>query len=97
MAQYRVEIGQELPKEVWLSVAKHLEYISTQGAAFTKAINYEGQGDVDAEDWQNDMMLAIMAVRHVAEFARDKCRIIAVPDAPGGGSRGNRRTRGGKP
>lgn len=89
MEQYKVEIGQELPKEVWLSVAKDLEFISVHGAAFMKAINFQSQGDGDADDWQTDMMLAITAVRYVAEFARDKCRIVAIPDAPGGGKRRN--------
>ena len=83
MAEYKVQFGQELPKEVWLGIYKRLDYLRVHGARFMEIINYEGQGKQDAIDWENDIVLAMQAVLHVAEFARDRVRIVPIPDGSG--------------
>lgn len=91
MAEYDVRIGQELPKEVWIGVYKRLDFLRVHGARFMQIINYEGQGEQDAIDWENDIVLAMQAVLHVAEFARDRVRIVPIPDGPGGKKRKKKR------
>ena len=50
-----------------------------------------GRGGQDAIDWENDIVLAMQAVLHVAEFARDRVRIVPIPDGPGGKKRKKKR------
>ena len=52
-------------------------------AGFLKQ-NKDGRGKEDADDVMADIMLACMALYHVAEFATDKCRIIPLSGQNGG-------------
>lgn len=52
-------------------------------AGFLKQ-NKDGRGKEDADALMADIVLACMALHHVAEFATDKCRIIPLPGKNGG-------------
>ena len=80
----KVEIGYTLPKERWQEAAKNLEDLGNALAASLRAHNKDGQGAEDADELMADIMLACMALHHVAEFATDKCRIIPLPGKNGG-------------
>lgn len=82
MADAKIEIGYELPKETWEVAADHLEKAGKLIAMWFLKENFEGRGQEDAEAWLADVMLAVTALRYVAEFAADKCRMIPVPDRP---------------
>lgn len=75
----KVEIGYTLPKERWQEAAKNLENLGNALAASLRAHNKDGRGAEDADELMADIMLACMALHHVAEFATDKCRIIPLP------------------
>ena len=72
----KVEIGYTVPKERWKEAAKNLEELGNVLAAGFLKQNKDGRGKEDADDIMADIMLACMALYHVAEFATDKCRII---------------------
>lgn len=55
----------------------------TLAAGFLKQ-NKDGRGKEDADALMADIVLACMALHHVAEFATDKCRIIPLPGKNGG-------------
>lgn len=80
----KVEIGYTLPKERWQEAAKNLEDLGNALAAGLRAQNKDGRGKEDADDIMADIMLACMALYHVAEFATDKCRIIPLSGKNGG-------------
>lgn len=80
----KVEIGYTLPKERWQEAAKNLEDLGNALAASLRANNKDGRGAEDADELMADIMLACMALHHVAEFATDKCRIIPLPGKNGG-------------
>lgn len=80
----KVEIGYTLPKERWQEAAKNLEDLGNALAASLRAHNKDGLGEEDADELMADIMLACMALHHVAEFATDKCRIIPLPGKNGG-------------
>lgn len=80
----KVEIGYTLPKERWQEAAKNLEDLGNALAASLQAHNKDGRGAEDADELMADIMLACMALHHVAEFATDKCRIIPLPGKNGG-------------
>lgn len=80
----KVEIGYTLPKERWQEAAKNLEDLGNALAASLRAHNKDGLGEEDADELMADIMLACMALHHVAEFATDKCRIIPLPSKNGG-------------
>ena len=82
MADVKIEIGYALPKETWEAAADHLEEAGKLVAMWFLKENFEGRGEEDAEAWLADIMLASTALRYVAEFARDKCRMVPVPDRP---------------
>ena len=44
--------------------------------------NFEGRGQEDADAFMSDVVLACTALRYVAEYATDKCRMIQVPEWP---------------
>ena len=73
-----------LPKERWQEAAKNLEDLGNALAAGLRAHNKDGRGAEDADELMADIMLACMALHHVAEFATDKCRIIPLPGKNGG-------------
>jgi len=75
-AQTNSELGYELPKDVWLGVADRLMEAAPSVVEFLQK-----NGSMEsAEDYLIDMQLAYQAVCYVADFARDKCRIITIPD-----------------
>lgn len=80
----KVEIGYALPKERWQEAAKNLEDLGNALAAGLRAQNKDGLGAEDADALMADIVLACMALHHVAEFATDKCRIIPLPGKNGG-------------
>ena len=80
----KVEIGYTLPKERWQEAAKNLEDLGKALAAGLRAQNKDGLGAEDADALMADIVLACMALHHVAEFATDKCRIIPLPGKNGG-------------
>lgn len=80
----KVEIGYTLPKERWQEAAKNLEDLGNALAVSLRAHNKDGRGAEDADELMADIMLACMALHHVAEFATDKCRIIPLPGKNGG-------------
>ena len=80
----KVEIGYTVPKERWQEAAKNLEDLGNALAASLRAHNKDGRGKEDADAIMTDIMLACMALYHVAEFATDKCRIIPLPGKNGG-------------
>ena len=82
MADVKIEIGYALPKETWEAAADRLEEAGKLIAMWFLKENFEGRGQEDAEAWLADAMLAVTALRYVAEFAADKCRMIPVPDRP---------------
>lgn len=80
----KVEIGYTLPKERWQEAAKNLEDLGNALTAGLRAQNKDGLGAEDADALMADIVLACMALHHVAEFATDKCRIIPLPGKNGG-------------
>lgn len=80
----KVEIGYTLPKERWQEAAKNLEDLGNALAAGLRAQNKDGLGAEDADALMADIVLACMALHHVAEFATDKCRIIPLSGKNGG-------------
>ena len=80
----KVEIGYTLPKERWQEAAKNLEELGNVLAAGFLKQNKDGRGKEDADALMADIVLACMALHHVAEFATDKCRIIPLPGKNGG-------------
>lgn len=76
----KIEIGYTLPKERWIEAAKSLEDLGNVLANNLLAVNREGRGQEDADALMADVVLACIALNHVAEFAVDKCRIIPVSD-----------------
>lgn len=80
----KVEIGYTLPKERWQEAAKNLEDLGNALAAGLRAQNKDGLGAEDADALMADIVLACMALHHVAKFATDKCRIIPLPGKNGG-------------
>lgn len=80
----KVEIGYTVPKERWQEAAKNLEDLGNVLAAGFRNRNRDGRGQEDADDLMADIVLACMALYHVAEFAVDKCRIIPLSEQNGG-------------
>ena len=80
----KVEIGYTVPKERWQEAAENLEELGNVLAAGFLKQNKDGRGKEDADALMADIVLACMALHHVAEFAADKCRIIPLPGKNGG-------------
>lgn len=82
MDDVKIEIGYALPKEEWEKAADNLEQVGKIMAMWFLKKNFDGRGQEDADEWMADVTLACTALRYVAEFASDKCRMIQVPDRP---------------
>lgn len=80
----KVEIGYTVPKERWQKAAENLQDLGNVLAAGLLRQNRDGRGQEDADDLMADIVLACMALHHVAEFAVDKCRIIPLSEQNGG-------------
>lgn len=80
----KVEIGYTLPKERWQEAAKNLEDLGNALAASLRAHNKDGRGAEDADELMADIMLACMALHHVAEFGLDRppmsWQYVEIPD-----------------
>ncbi|MEG0769895.1 MAG: hypothetical protein RSG59_08210 [Ruthenibacterium sp.] len=74
----KVSIGQSLGADRWEAAANDLEDAAPTPKQVLRRINFEGQGKKDAEDFENDILLATIALRYVAKFAPDKCRFIGL-------------------
>lgn len=79
MDNVKIEMGYALPKERWNEAAENLMQAGLMVAKYFLARNIEGRGKEDADEWMADVTLACIALRYVAEFAADKCRMIPVP------------------
>ena len=88
MDDVKIEIGYELPKERWNEAADNLMEAGKLLAGWFRVRNFEGRGQEDADEFMADVILACTALRYVAEFASDKCRMIPVPGSPKEGRNG---------
>lgn len=79
MDDVKIEIGYALPKERWNEAAENLMQVGLLVTKDLRAMNFEGRGKEYADEWMADVILACTALRYVAEFAADKCRMIPVP------------------
>ncbi|MDR1572803.1 MAG: hypothetical protein LBS24_00635 [Clostridiales Family XIII bacterium] len=70
----------ELSQEEWERAAQSIIQVSGFIATYLKQVNRDGRGDDDAEDFITDIQLAVLAMRYVARYARDKCVIVTVPN-----------------
>ena len=80
MKEGAVTWGQELPREVWLRIAENLKGLACTTAEMLMRDNPDGEGKEMANELLVEMQLAYTAVRYVADNARDKCRVLPVPD-----------------
>ena len=78
MDNVKIEIDYALPKEKWEKAADNLEQVGKIMAMWFLMKNFAGRGQEDADEWMADVTLACTALRYVAEFASDRCRIIPV-------------------
>lgn len=89
MDDVKIEIGYALPKEKWEKAADNLEQVGKIMAMWFLKKNFDSRGQEDADEWMADVTLACTALRYVAEFAADKCRMIPVPDSRPGKEKEN--------
>lgn len=82
MDDVKIEIGFAVPKERWNEAAENLMQAGLLVATELRSMNFGGHGKEVADEWMADVILACTALRYVAEFAADKCRMIHVPDRP---------------
>ena len=80
MDDVKIEIGYALPKERWNEAAENLMQAGLMVAKDLRAMNFEGRGKEDADEWMADVTLASVAMRYVANYATEKCRMIPVPN-----------------
>lgn len=80
MDDVKIEIGYALPKEKWEKAADNLEQVGKIMAMWFLKKNFDGRGQEDAEDILADITLASVAMRYVANYATEKCRMIPVPN-----------------
>lgn len=80
MDDVKIEIGYALPKEKWEEAADNLEQVGKVMAMWFLKKNFDGRGEEDAADFLADITLASVAMRYVANYATEKCRMIPVPN-----------------
>lgn len=80
-----IKIGQSLPPERWMEAADNLEQVFPMVARRLELMNNDGMGRQDAQEFMNDAMLALVALRFVGANASECCRFIAVPTKENGG------------
>lgn len=80
MDDVKIEMGYALPKERWNEAAENLMQVGLLVATDLRTMKFEGRGKEYADEWMADVTLACTALRYVAEFAADKCRMISVPN-----------------
>lgn len=76
----KLKLAMHCRKNDWHEAAENLMQAGLMVAKYFRAMNFEGRGKEDADDWMADVTLACTALRYVAEFAADKCRMIPVPN-----------------
>ena len=89
MADVKIEIGYALPKEKWEKAADNLEQVGKIMAMWLLKKNFDGRGQEDAEDFLADITLASVAMRYVANYATEKCRMIPVQNHRSGKEKEN--------
>jgi len=77
--------SETLPKQIWLQAAENIGVIASLISDILKDINADGLGEKDAKDFENDMLLAVIAMRYVAEYATDKCKFVLISGEEEGG------------
>lgn len=80
-----IKFGRSLPPERWTEAAENLEQVFPMVAQRFELMNKDGMGKQDAQDFMEDAMLALVALRFVAANASECCRFIAVPKKMEGG------------
>ena len=93
MEDVKIEIGYALPKEKWEEAADNLEQVGKVMAMWLLKKNFDGRGEEDAADFLADITLASVAMRYVANYATEKCRMIPVPNP----RQGKEKENGGSP
>lgn len=74
-----IKFGRSLPPERWIEAAENLEKVFPMFARRLELLNNDGMGKQDAQDFMEDAMLALVALRFVAANASECCRFIAIP------------------
>lgn len=74
-----IKFGRSLPPERWMEAAENLEKVFPMFARRLEMLNNDGMGKQDAQDFMEDAMLALVALRFVAANASECCRFIAIP------------------
>ena len=74
-----IKFGRSLPPERWMEAAENLEKVFPMFARRLELLNNDGMGKQDAQDFMEDAMLALVALRFVAANASECCRFIARP------------------
>ncbi len=74
-----IKFGRSLPPERWMEAAENLEKVFPMFARRLELLNNDGMGKQDAQDFMEDAMLALVALRFVAANASECCRFIAIP------------------
>ena len=80
-----IKFGQSLPPERWREAADNLEQVFPMVAQRFELMNNDGMGKQDSQDFMEDAMLALVALRFVAANASECCRFIAIPKKMEGG------------
>lgn len=80
-----IKFGRSLPPERWMEAAENLEKVFPMFARRLELLNNDGMGKQDAQDFMEDAMLALVALRFVAANASECCRFIAIPKKMEGG------------
>lgn len=66
-----------LSEEEWKEIACVINELGERCAMLLRRANYKGEGEQDACALQQDIALAVIAIKYVAEFASDKCIFVA--------------------
>lgn len=77
------KIGKSLPPGRWMEAAENLEKVFPVFARRLELLNHDGKGKQDAEEFMEDAVLALVALRFVAVNASECCRFILIPNKRG--------------
>lgn len=78
-----IKIGHSLPPERWMEAADDLEQIFPMVAQRLELLNKDGKGKRDAQEFMEDALLALVALRFVGANASECCRFIPLPRKDG--------------
>ena len=65
-----------VPAERWQKAHDSLAAVFPAIAQILRKHNFEGQGEQDADEFSEDAMLALVALKYVQENASDKCKFV---------------------